>query len=66
MVERARQDGANQVEIEQTAATANTLKNLYDHPVSNAALAFATTFPVGLVFSLVAALVLRTKGASRT
>ena len=63
MVERARTNGATQHELEQTAATARTLKSIYDHPAGNAALTFATTFPVGLVFSVVAAAILRSKGA---
>ena len=64
MIDRAKREGATVGELEQTAATAGTLKQMYDHPASNAALTFATMFPVGLVFSVVAAAVLRTKEAS--
>jgi len=62
MVERARAGGATEREIDETAATAAALKRLYDRPATNAALTFATTFPVGLVMSVFAAAVLRRKG----
>ena len=62
LVERARAGGATEREIEETAAMAATLKRLYDHPATNAALTFATTFPVGVLMSVLAAAVLRTKG----
>jgi hypothetical protein len=62
MLERARASGATEREIEETAAMAAALKRLYDHPATNAALTFATTFPVGFVMSVLAAAVLRTKG----
>jgi hypothetical protein len=62
MVERARANGATERELEETAAMASALKRLYDHPATNAALTFATTFPVGFVMSVLAAAVLRTKG----
>ena len=59
MVDHARASGASAQEVEQTAQLARTLKRLYDHPVTNAALALAGTFPVGLVSSAIAAAILR-------
>ncbi|HEX9759501.1 MAG TPA: DUF4199 domain-containing protein [Candidatus Acidoferrales bacterium] len=61
MVERARMAGADAQKITETAQQAEKLKQLYDHPASNAAVTFATTFPVGLAMSLVAAAILKRK-----
>jgi len=36
-----------------------TLKGLYDHPATNAALSFATSFPIGLAVTVVSAAILR-------
>ena len=44
-----------------TEQQARTLKRLYDHPAGNAALTFATTFPVGLLAAAVSAAILRRK-----
>lgn len=59
MVERARASGGSTQEIEKTAQQAQTLKRLWDHPATNAALTFATTFPIGLVATAVSAAILR-------
>jgi hypothetical protein len=61
MVERARSDGATRQELDETARRAGSLKQMYDHPITNAALTFATTFPIGVVMSVVAAAILRRK-----
>ena len=53
--------GADAQKITETAQQAEKLKQLYDHPASNAAVTFATTFPVGLAMSLVAAAILKRK-----
>jgi hypothetical protein len=59
MVHRARSAGASAPEVDKVAQQAATLKRLYDHPASNAALSFATSFPIGLVVTLVSAAILR-------
>jgi hypothetical protein len=55
MVEHARAEG----EAERVESMARSLKRLYDHPVTNAALSFAVTFPIGLGASLLSALILK-------
>jgi len=37
----------------------SSLKRLFDNPLTNAVMTFATTFPVGLVGSLLSAAILR-------
>jgi Protein of unknown function (DUF4199) len=59
MVERARSSGDSPVEIEKVAKQAQTLKRLYDNPVTNAGLTFATSFPIGLVVAGISAAILR-------
>lgn len=59
MIERARAAGGGPQEIETVTEQARALKRLYDHPATNAALTFATSFPVGLVGSLISAAILR-------
>ncbi len=61
MIERARAAGGGPQEIETVTEQARTLKRLYDHPITNAALTFATSFPVGFVGSLISAAILRRK-----
>lgn len=51
--------GGSQEEIDATAAQAATLKRLYDHPATNAALTFATTLPIGLAAAAISAGILR-------
>lgn len=59
MVERARASGASDREIVETARQAQILKDLYDHPATNAALTFGTSFPVGLAAAAISAVILR-------
>lgn len=61
MVERVRASGAAPNEIAETARQAQALKQMYDRPATNAALTFATTFPIGLIASVVSAVILRKK-----
>lgn len=61
MVERVRASGGSQKEIVETVKRAATLKRLYDHPATNAALTFATTLPVGLAVTAISAGILRRK-----
>ena len=59
MVERARASGARPQKVEETAKQAERLKQLYDDPVTNAALTFVQPFPIGLVASVISAAILR-------
>jgi hypothetical protein len=59
MVDRAREKGAADREIVETAKKARTLKDLYDQPLTNALLTFGTSFPVGLVVTAISAAILR-------
>lgn len=59
MVERARATGAGPQKIEETAKQAQMLKELYDNPLTNAALTFVQPFPIGLVASALSAAILR-------
>jgi hypothetical protein len=59
MIERARDSGDTPQEIEKVASQARMLKGLYDNPLTNAALTFATSFPIGLAVSAISAVILR-------
>ncbi len=59
MVERVRAAGGSPDELATAASQAETLKRLYDDPLTNAALSFATSFPIGLVATLMSAGILR-------
>jgi hypothetical protein len=59
MVERVRVAGGSPQKIEEAAKQAETLKRLWDDPLTNAALAFAEPFPIGLLAAAVSAAILR-------
>jgi hypothetical protein len=59
MVKRAELAGSSLEEIAKTAKQAAAIKGLYDHPLTNAAVTFGITMPVGLAASAIAALILR-------
>ena len=59
MVERARSSGDSPHEVEAVAKQAQTLKRLYDNPLTNAGLTFAMHLPIGLAVSLISAAILR-------
>lgn len=59
MVERVRAAGADQRRIDETVKHAETLKRLWDNPLTNAAVAFAEPFPIGLVAAALSAAILR-------
>lgn len=61
MVERAKVSGASQQKVDQTAQQAQTLKRLFDNPLTNAALSFGEAFPVGLIATALSAAILRKK-----
>lgn len=59
MVERVRASGGTEQQIDETAKQAQTFKQLYDNPATNAALTFATSFPIGLIVTAGSAAILR-------
>lgn len=63
MVERAQAAGASPQKLEETAKQAQKLKELYDSPLTNAALTFVQPFPIGLVASALSAAILRRRRA---
>ena len=59
MVERVRAAGASPQKVEETAKQARSLRRLFDHPATNAALTFAEPFPIGLAVTAISAVILR-------
>lgn len=59
MVERAAQAGASREELEEKAAQARQIVELYENPLANIALTLMEPLPVGLVLSTLSAAVLR-------
>lgn len=64
MIDRAEDAGEPPAKVEQVRQTATTLKRLYDAPLTNAALTFASPLPIGVVASALSALFLRRTGRS--
>lgn len=56
---RAKASGATQAEIDKRTAELKRFAELYENPAINAAMTFVEPFPVGLVFALVSAGILR-------
>jgi hypothetical protein len=59
MVERAQESGGTPEDVEKARTQAATFKRLYDNPWTNAAVTFATSFPVGLAAAAISAAILR-------
>ena len=59
MVERARESGGTPADIDKARSQAAMFRRLWDNPFTNAALTFATLFPVGFAASAVSALILK-------
>jgi hypothetical protein len=59
MVDRERESGGTPAEIEKVRDRAAMVKRLYDNPWTNAAVTFATSFPVGLAAAAISAAILR-------
>lgn len=55
--------GASPAAIQAKVEQFKTYKEMYDNPLTNAALTFIEPFPVGLVMTLVSSAVLRKRGA---
>lgn len=58
-IERARQSGASEAEVQKTAQQMQTFKAMYDKPLVNAAITLIEPLPIGLVVTLISAATLR-------
>ena len=58
-IERARRGGASEAEVQLKVAEAQRFNERYNNPLFNSAVTFLEPLPVGLVFALVSAAVLR-------
>ena len=64
MVEKLRASGASQQMIEAKIQEMKAFKVMYDNPFINSALSFLEPFPLGLVITLISAVILRKKRRS--
>lgn len=64
MVEQTRKTGASEAEIEKKRSETQEFLAMYDNPAVNAAITLLEPLPVGLVFSLVSAGVLRRRASA--
>jgi len=62
-IEGMKKAGASAAAIQAKAEEMKHFKAMYDNPLINAAMTFIEPFPVGLLISLLSAVVLRKKGA---
>lgn len=60
-MEKARASGANEAALAATASQMADMKRMMDHPIIGPAMVFIEPFPVGLVVTLVSAVVLSRK-----
>jgi hypothetical protein len=63
MVEKTRASGASAAEIANQIEQMKNMKALYDNPFFNAAVTFLEPFPIGLIMTLISALILRKRRA---
>lgn len=59
VIENARASGASPEEMAKQVESMKNMKSLYDNPLFNAAITFLEPFPLGLIVTLVSALILR-------
>ena len=59
MIERAQESGGTPAEVDKARSQAAMWRRLFDNPWTNAAVTFATSFPVGLAASMISAAILR-------
>ena len=59
MIERAQESGGTPAEVDKARSQAAMWRRLFDNPWTNAAVTFATTFPVGLAAAAISAGLLR-------
>ena len=61
MVEHAKASGASQQKVDEAVKQAAQFKQMYDNPAINVGLTFMEVFPIGLVVTLLSAVILRKK-----
>ena len=66
MIAKAKASGASAADLQAKLLQVKKYKEMYDNPLTNAAMTFIEPFPVGLVITLVSAAVLRKKPQSQT
>ena len=60
-IEKLKADGASQAEIIRQSAAMDSFKTMYKNPLINILLTYSEVIPVGLVVSLISALILKKK-----
>ena len=60
-IEKLKADGASQAEIIRQSAAMESFKTMYKNPLINILLTYSEVIPVGLVVSLISALILKKK-----
>jgi hypothetical protein len=66
MIEKAKASGASAGALQAQLQEMKKYKEMYDNPFLNAAITFIEPFPVGLVITLISAMVLRRQDQSRS
>jgi hypothetical protein len=66
VVDRARKSGKSEAEVAKVQADMNTMVKRVQNPLFVAVVTFAEPLPVGLIFAIVSAGVLRRKRATRS
>lgn len=61
MITEAKESGASQLELNKTNTQINTLREMYKNPLFVVLLTYVEVLPVGLVISLISALILKRK-----
>lgn len=63
-IERVRDSGGTQQEIDATTRQIESMKRIYRNPLMSAAITFLEPFPIGLVVTLISSAVLRRRSGS--
>ena len=63
-IESVKRSGASQEKIDATTRQMQTFKQMYDNPLTNAAMTFVEPLPVGILVSVISAVALRKKRAA--
>jgi Protein of unknown function (DUF4199) len=61
VLDKAEADGANQVELDKKASEMANFKEMYKNPLFVVLISYAEVFPIGLIISLISALILKRK-----
>jgi len=61
VLKKAETDGASQVELDKKAAEMANFKEMYKNPVFVVLISYAEVFPIGLIISVISALLLKRK-----